>query len=309
MKAIKISLAVIVVAVIGFFVIRSLVTTGEVKQIGVPPNPFTERIEQEIDSLGKLSDNRFCKEFYSEVGYHIDEWYKPFPPKYPYGRFGNTQSENDQWKENLSKNLYSTYAGKFIKQAFVVFRGSEWEIEKMKFIRNEYQTLQKSKWLEKDSYVDNEFDKIQTVFAKYDELAGFISSCKGFSYSSSSLSSHFPVADVASKISRAATYRNNGLENEYVNNCTRLHDGLKGVPQALFKAHVKYLDRKIKQWSGLYPNFNSHIDYTNNLYKPLKSEIDALNNDTYNVSNFGKEYNRLSKNWSADNVKAYKHKY
>jgi hypothetical protein len=302
MKAIKISLAVIVVAVIGFFVIRSLVTTEQVAKVALPDNQFTKRIEQEIDSLGKLPDHQFCKEFYSEVGYHIADYYKQ-------GRLGKNQSENDQWRENLSKNLYSAYAGKFIKQAFYVFRGSEWDINALNFIRSEYQTLRRSAWLEQGSSVDKEFDKFQAVFEKYDEITGFISSCKWFSYSSSSLSDHFPIADVASRILRAATYRNNRLENGYLNNCTRLHDGLKEVPQALFRAHVKYLDHKINQWSGLYSNFKSQPDYVNNLYKPLKGEIDALDNDIYRVANFDSEYNRLSNKWSADNTKAYNYSY
>jgi hypothetical protein len=302
MKAVKISLAVIVVAVIGFFVIRSLVTTGKVKPIDLPKNQFTERIEQEIDSLGKLPDHQFCKDFYKEVGYHIADYYKQ-------GRLGKNQSENDQWKENLTKNLFSAYADKFIKQSFYVFRDSEWDINALNFIRSEYQTLRKSPLLEHGSVVAQEFDKFQAVFEKYDEITGFISSCKWFSYSSSSLSDRFPIADVASRISRAATYRNNRLENEYVNNCTRLHDGLKEVPQALFRAHVRYLDNKIYQWSGLYPKYNSQSDYANNLYKPLKSEIDALDNDIYRVANFNSEYNRLSNKWSADNTKAYNYSY
>jgi hypothetical protein len=309
MKAVKISLSVIVVAVIGFFLWKWIVGINPPPPPPLPENQFTKRIEQEIDSLGKLPDNKFCKKFYSEVAYHIEEWYKPLPPTYPFGRFGNTQSENDQWKENLSKNLYSAYADKFIKQAFYVFRDSRWDINDLTFIRSEYPTLRKSALLERGSVVDMEFAKIQTVFAKYDEIVDFILSCKRFSYSGSSLSDRFPVADVASKISRAATYRNNRLENEYVNNCTHLHDGLKEVPQALFRVHIRYLDNKINQWSELYPNYNSQNDYANNLYKPLKNEIDTLDNDIYNVANFDSEYNRLSKKWSDDNTKAYNYSY
>jgi hypothetical protein len=304
MKAVKISLAVIVVAVIVFFVIRSLVTTGEVEQIDLLQNQFTKRIEQEIESLGHLPDNKFCKDFYNEVGYHISDYHKQ-------GRLSNNPSENNQWRENLSKELYSAYAGKFIRQAFYVFRGSEWDIDALNFIRSEYPTLQKSALLERGSVVDKEFAKFQTIFDKYDEITGFISSCKEFSYPDDNLSDRFPVADVVSKISRAAIYRNNHLGNEYVNNCTRLHDGLKEVPQTLFRAHVGYLDDKINEWSGMYSNYSSQIDYANNLYRPLKSEIDALDNDIYNVANsyFDSEYNRLSKKWSDDNTKAYNYSY
>ncbi|MDR1937440.1 MAG: hypothetical protein LBQ73_02935 [Tannerellaceae bacterium] len=303
MKIVKISLAVVVVALIGFFLWKWwIVEITPPQQPPLPKNPFTERIEEEINSFDKLPDDKFCKEFYSEVGYHIDDYHKQ-------GRLGSNQPENDQWKENLSKNLYSAYVDKFIRQAFYVFRGSEWDINALAFIRSEYQTLRASAWLESGSLVDEEFVEIQTIFAQYDEIAGFISSCKSFSYSGSSLSDRFPLADVVNKMSRAATYRNNGLGNEYVNNCTRLRDELRGVPQTLFRAHVRYLDNKIDQWSGLYSNYNSQPDYANNLYKPLKSEIDALDNNIYKLANFEREYNRLSKKWSDDNIKANNYSY
>jgi hypothetical protein len=302
MKAVKISLAVIVVAVIGFFVIQSVTTIDKVAEIDSRRNQFIERIEQEIDSLAGLSDSKFCKEFYNEVGYHIADYHKQ-------ERLGNNQLENDQWKEILSKNLFSVYVGKFIKQAFYVFRGSEWDINALKFIRSEYQTLQKSALLERGSAVDKEFTKIRTIFAKYDEITGFILSCKKFSYLGIGLYERFPITDVKSKISQAAIYSNNRLENELLNNCTRLHDGLKEVPQVLFKAHVRYLDNKISARSESYSRYDSQLKYADELYKPLKSEIDALDNDIYNVPNFDSEYTRLSNKWSKDNEKAYDYSY
>jgi hypothetical protein len=309
MKALKISLAITVVAAIVFFIIRSSVITSKAKQISSPKSQFTELIEKEIVALGNSPDNKFCKDKYNEVKYLIDDYYKPHPPQYPYGRFGKSQAENDQWKENLTKNLYSIYAEKFISQAFFVFRGSEWRIDALKFIRNEYQILRRSDLLEKGGPVDEKFAEIQTILNKYNEIDGFISGCNGFSYSASSLSDRFPLSDVQGKISQAATYRNNQMGNTYVNNCRRLQDGLKEIPEVLFKAHVRYLDNKINQWSGLYSNYNSQSDYANNLYKPLKSEIDALDSETYNVTNFDSEYERLSYKWSADNIKAFNFKF
>jgi hypothetical protein len=267
-----------------------------------PENQFTRRIEQEIDSLGKWPDSKFCKDFYKEAGYHIDDYYEQ-------GRLGNTPSENDQWKENLTKNLYSAYADKFVSQAFYVFRNSEWIVEDLKFIRSEYQTLRKSKLLEKGSPVDKKLAEIQTIFSKYDEIVGFISVCRNFSYSASGLFDRFPISEAQDKISRAKIYRDSRLGNEYINHCTRLHDGLNEIPQVLFRAHVRYLDVKINNWSDMYSNFNSQSDYANNLYKPLKNEIEALDNDIYHVANFDREYNRLSNKWSADNTNAYNYDY
>lgn len=263
----------------------------------------------EIEQLKAKPDNKFCKDYYKEVASHINEFCKPFPPTYPYGRFGKTKSENDQWKENLEKTLYAAYVDKFIRQAKTVFRGSEWKPEDLKFIQAEKNELKKSTLLVAGSPVDKDFTTIQTVLNKYNEIESFIRSCNSFDYSETDLSARFPIVDVPSKISRAASLLSNRLENDLVNNCTSLHDGLKLIPQALFKKHVWYLDNKINTWSGLYSNYNSQRDYSNNLYKPLKAEIDALDNAIYHVSNFDSEYNRLLQKWSADNTVAYKHKY
>jgi len=305
MKAFKISLAAVVVLAIIIFVIWSLIDTGREGEIALPKNQFTERIENEINAISQHPDTKFCREAYDNVMYLIDDYYKPLPPTYPYGRYGNTQSENDQWKNNLTKNLYAVYAEKFISQSFNRFLGTEWNIADLNFIRRECQSLRKSSLLEKGSPVDKKFTEIQTILGKHDEIAGFISECKGFSYSSSSLSDRFPISDVQNKINQATTYLNSSLGNGYINNCARLHVGLKEIPQALFNAHVRYLDKKINDWSDLYPNYNSQSDYANNLYRPIKGEIDALDNDMYNVTNFDSEYQRLSNKWSADNIKAF----
>jgi hypothetical protein len=309
MKTLKISLAVIVGAAITIFIFRSLVFTSDPKKIALAKNPFTDRIEKEIESLSKLPDSKFCKDAHDKVKYLIDDYYKPNPPKYPYGRLAKTQSENDLWKENLAKNLYSVYAEKVISQSFFVFRGAEWNIEDLQFIRNEYQTLQKSKLLEKGRPVDKKFTEIQTIFGKYDEIVAFISLCNGFSYASSGLTDRFPIHEIQARISRAVKYQNNSLENGYVDRCKRLHDGLKEIPQTLFRAHIRYLDNKVSQWSDLHSNYTSQRDYVSNLYSPLKSEIEALDKNTYNVQNFDSEYQRLLDKWSEDNTKAYNYKY
>ena len=124
MKALKISLVVAVVVAIAFFVIWSLIPHKLPISPPPPENQFTKRIEQEIDSLGKLLDSKFCRDAYDNVMFLISDYCKPHPPQYPYGRLGTTQMQNDQWKENFTKKLYSVYAGKFISRAFYVFSGS-----------------------------------------------------------------------------------------------------------------------------------------------------------------------------------------
>jgi len=302
MKALKISLAVIVVAAIGAGTLFWIQSTKPPEKLKAPNNQFTLKIEREIDELKVKPDSEFCKDFYNLVAYHINDFYKQ-------NRFGSNQSENDQWKENLEKNLYSAYVEKFINQAKTVFRGSQWKPDDLKFIQSEKNELKKYKFLVVGSPVDKEFATIQTALNKYNEIVSFISSCESYSFSETDLSDRFPVADVQSEISRAKSLLSSRLENDFVNNCTRLHDGLNDIPHVLFNKHVWYLDNKISYWSGLYSNYTSQSDYSYNLYKPIKAEIDVLDKSIYNVPNFESEYDRLLNKWSADNTKAFYFKY
>ena len=298
MKAIKISLAIIVIAAIGAGIYFWIQSTKKPGIIQAPQNPFTQKVEAEIEQLKAKPDNRFCKDFYKDIAYHINDFYNQ-------QKFGNNQSENDQWKENLENILYSAYADKFISQAFYIFLGSEWNTEALNFIRSEEQTLRRSQLLENGGPVAQKFKQIQTIFSKYDEINSFITSCKSFGYSGTSLSDNFPIADVKSKISRASTLRNNRLDNEYVNNCTRLHDGLKEIPQILFRSHIRYLDSKTTKWSKMYSNYNSQREYKELLFDKLKAEVDMLNDSNYNVSNLSSEYNKLTNRLNSDSQNAY----
>jgi hypothetical protein len=302
MKAVKIILVIAVISAIGFVTCKSLVKTGDVGEIPLSTNPFTESIEKEIDSLSKMPDNRFCREFYDKVNYLIDDYYKN-------GRFNNNPSVNEQVKENFTKNLYSVYSDKFIRQAFYVFNGTKWDISDLRFITDEYQTLQKSQLLESGSPVDKELAEIRRIINKYNEIIGFVADCRSFSYTSYGLSNRFPVSEVKNKISRMNRYINDKLENRYVNNCIHLHNELKAVPQILFNKHVDYLSKKIQQWSEMYDNYNSQSDYANNLYTPLKNEIILLDNEVYNVASavFDNNYNKLMRRWNNDSKKAYEY--
>lgn len=310
MKKLKISLVVIVVAAIGAGIFFGLQSITDQKSVKAPVNQFTLKIEKEIEQIKELDDS-FCKDCYNKVAFHINEFYKPSPPTYPYGRFGDTQSANDQWKEILETILYSAYSDKFIMQVKKVFSGSDWKYEDLKFIQAENNKLKKSKLLIAGSPVDRGLTDIQTALNKYNEITSFIATCKGFSYSGNSITAdRFPITEVQGKISRAASYRNNHLGNEYVNNCTRLHNGLKEIPQILFHAHVRYLDNKIDYWSNMWCNYNSHKDYLGNIYTPLNVEINDFKKSTiYSGINIDGESTRLLNKWSADNQKAYKATY
>jgi hypothetical protein len=301
MKAIKISLAVAVIVAIAAGIYMWIAGINPPPPPPPPDNQFTKRIEQEIDSLRKMPDNRFCKKFHREIAYYIDDYHKN-------QRLGNSLSDNDQWKDILSKNLYSAYVDKFIKQAFYVFTNSEWNGESLQFIRSEYKALQNSPMLEKGGPIDKTFVEISRILNKYDEIAGFISSCNSFAYLQYGLSDRFPVSDMQSKISRASVYRNKGLGNP-VNNCQRLHEGLKEIPLVLFKTHVGYLENKIRHWLDFYVECKTQFEYASSLYNPINEEINSLDNDIYNVNSsvFNSSYERLKKLWDNDSQKAYKY--
>lgn len=302
MKTFKITLTLIVILAIGTGIFFWFIGETSPDRVKAPENQFTAKIEQEIEKLKTKSAMSFCNGLYNEIELQINDFYKQ-------GRFGNNQTENDQWKEDLEKSLYSVYAEKFVKQAKYVFSKPEWVNGDLTFIQNEKTKLSRSKFLESGSPVAQEFAKIQNILNKYNETNNFISNCNNFDYAGTALSDRFPIADIEAKIKHAASLLSNNLENEYVNKCSRLHHGLNQIPQILFNAHVRYLDNKIDYWSDMYSNYNSQSDYSNLLNRPIRAEIEDLDNEIYTVSNLELEYNRLLTKWSNDNTKAYNYNY
>jgi hypothetical protein len=309
MKAVKIILVVVVIGLIAFFVNKWLVDPIEKPSVALAENQFREKIAEDIKDLSNLPDNKFSKETYNSVKSLIEDFYKPHPPQYPYGRLGNTQLENDQWKENYSKNLYVAYADKFIKQAFYVFNNSEWQISNLAFIRSECQLLRNSKFLENGSPVDKSFSKIQQILGKYDEINNFLATSRNFASPGYSLSSNFPFSNLKIKISRIDTYKKNNLDNVYVNKCARLHLGLANNKKYLIDTYLNYLDRKIVNWTGKYKQFQftSFNEYQSIIYNPLKTELENFKNNS-EYYNFNYDHNRyisISNRLNSDRKEAY----
>jgi hypothetical protein len=305
MKSVKITLAVIVVAAITVAIIWGFMSVGNSGEIELPKNTYTIEIEKKIESLKKMPNSSFCDSLNKEIKYYIDD-------DYSLNKLGNNQSENDQWKKNLSSNLYAAYADKFIQQAFYVFKGSEWDEQKLSFIRTEYQILQKdgiqTGMLEKNSITDNKLNEIKNILLKYTEIRDFINSCKGFTFPNpTSLGTQFPISTIQANIIRSEEYLKNNLGNEYVGNCIRLKTDLSEVPKFLFKAHVKYLDNKITFWEGKYVDYFSQRDYYDNLYEPLEKELNKLDNNIYNVNNFDAENQKLKEKLDSASNRAYAH--
>jgi hypothetical protein len=309
MKSVKIILAVLVVGFIAFFVINSLEDTPEKAKVAAAGNQFRENIEKEITALRKLPNTKFSKDSYNGIKSLIDDYYKPHPPQHPYGRLGKSQLENDQWKENFSKNLYSAYAVKFIDQADYVFIYSNWQNTDLSFIRNECKILRGSQYLDSKSPVNKSLIEIQQILAKYDEINNFITTSKYFSFSNTSLPSEFPFSDIKVKIARIDTYKRNNLENKYVNNCARLHNELNTNKNRLIDSYLTYLDTKIYKWTGKYKQFQftSFNEYQSIIYDPLKKELEDFkincNNNNYTYDN--NRYMNISNRLNADRKEAY----
>jgi len=274
-----------------------------------PTNQFTQRIEDSIEALKTKPINEFCAPYYNQVTSDINMFSKPLAKTHPFGRFGNSPLENDTWEKNLLKNLYSAYTDKFIQQTKFVFSNPVWNATDLAFIQSEVTKLKSSSFLVHGSRDYNEFVSIQAALNKYKVIASFIWSCKAYSYSKTGLSDRFPIADVHGKIKYAAGLRGAGLENEYVNNCIKLHNDLKDIPQTLFNKHVKYLDGKINYWSDKHSHYSSTLDYNENLHNHIRAEIKEMDNNIYKVSIFNNEYQKLLTKWTADYSKAYVFKY
>ena len=303
MKTVKITLAVIVVAAIIAAVIRGCMSLDDSGKVQLPQNTRTIAIEQKIDLLKKMPNSSFCDSLHKVIKYYIDD-------DYSQKKLGNTQSENDQWQKNLSSNLYAAYTDKFIQQAFYVFKGSEWEVQKINFIRTEYQSLQRegnqTGMLEKNSLTDQKLNEIKNIFLKYDEITGFINLCKALKFSKyDDINSQFPISTVEKYVIRSKEYLKNNLENNYVKHCERLKINLSAVPQIIFNAHVKYLDNRITFFNGYYQNYSSQKEYFDNLYTPLKNEIGKLYIGIYNENSLDTEYKKLDIKLKNEGTAAY----
>jgi len=252
----------------------------------IPENIFIKRIESEIDSLRKAPVNVSYKKFCEDIRYRITDYHIE-------GFLDTNENNNNQWNEILLKNLYSACAAKSIEFAMYVFKGSEWKIDNLNFIRSELKTLRTSPYLEQGSSVSDSIKKIDNILKKYDEIAGFISTCKNFSYSNYDIYDRFP--DISDKIKKTQDYLTNNLGNNYVKNCTRLKGGLEAIPQNLFNKHTNYLQTKIQQNANKYENFNSQYNYNRDIYQPLRKQVDDLDNNIYgiNYNIFDKGYKSL----------------
>src|SRR5690606_30944654 len=102
------------------------------------------------------------------------------------------------------------------------------------------------------------------------------------------------------------TYRDNQLENPYLNNCARLHNELNAIPQTLFHKHFQFLNHKIDNYLGLYNQYEFQKTYNDQLYVVVKKHIELLDNGLYENTELTTEtYDLLINKWDADFGNAY----
>jgi len=281
MKALKISLAVIVVAAICIFVIKAIVppkcdkcnkNLKECICIDIDidtDNPFVIGIRKQINDLQNKPDNKFCKKEYNSIEYDILMEYN--------NKNLGTGQDNEKWKNRLLLELFREYSDKFIKQALYIFDRNEWKKEDLDIISGETARLEKNSYNEKNGAFQPDFIKFRQILNQYNKINKFITECNDFEYLDTILDARFPVSEVRDKLSNVATYQNNNLGNEYVNNCTRLHNELKGIPEKLYNEHYNYLRNKIWYWEGKYKNrFNSDDAYKKAFFAPMEEELEKF---------------------------------
>jgi hypothetical protein len=310
MKLVKISLVFAFVGCISWFVLKSTETV-------VPPIntvedvkdyvSYRDKIQEEINKFKPLPDTVFYKDVYLNIKDKIDSYYNPHPPQYPYGRFGKTQNDNDLFYDIFSKNLFTIYSDKFIKQSFFVFSKPVWSIQDVVFIREEIKELQNSQLLV--GSVKDTLISLQQILGKYYEINNFLANRTSLLLPEdrNSLNSEFPFNDLSSIISNIDSYSSNNLGNSYVNNNRQLHSKLSRKKKKLINIYLKYLETKLNNWEGNFKEFPNFNTYTDIAYKPLKKQIvDFKNNCKKNNYNYDtNRYKALLPKLEAESSIAY----
>ena len=307
MKAIKISLVVIVVGLIAFFAFKWWVPSTEFKKSAITGNPYIDGIQQKIDLISQLPDSKFCKDAYDNIIFEIDQAAMPQLPQHPYGRFGKSKTDNEQQKEILIANLYSVYSQKFINQALYVFQNSSCNLENLNFVKSENIRLKSSLFLESGSYTYIQLSKIENIISMYDEVLTLINNCKYYSppTPNGSGADSLPIMEVSGKITQAKVLLEKLKRNPAEFNCTLLQTDLREVPQWLFNAHVIYLNKKIEVYKEEYKNYPSYDGYMNSVGNPLNQEIENLISSLYEDVIDKTAHEKLKDIWDVELTNAY----
>ncbi len=242
----------------------------EPQQVVIPPAPnkFVEEIKLNITNLSKSPNNKFCVEDYSAIKYKIDGYSK-------------ANKLDFIWEENLLKSLDYTYTPIFLSQAYYVFNGNEWEINKLNTIRLEVKNLIASK------NIDNKTDliKVKEILSQYDKIVSFISRANSFASELKvrNIEEPFDIDMATNFIKDADKYHN---LKEHANNCTRLQSQLENIPDLMYNMHLNFLSKKVELCIGKYSTVPNYPSYFDSFRKPIFSEFKLYedNFSSYSVS-------------------------
>jgi hypothetical protein len=258
-----------------------------------------EDIKREISSLQNLSSERISTLSFETIQNKIDENHKA-------KLFSQKESDNDNYKINLSKDLFSAYALHFVEYCRKKFKSGTCLDSDFRQIQSEASKLSRSTFLEKGAELDVELKTIQTTVSKYFEIRNFINSCNNYSFIYYGMDIIYPIDEDFVKVYRARAYIDKKMENVSLNNCTNLKKLLSEVPTNLFNAHFEYLNNKIRKNLDRFNEFKFQSEYSNNIYSPLKRQIDLLYADTYGMreEDIDFKYQQLEILLNTDNKKA-----
>ncbi|MCL2283820.1 MAG: hypothetical protein FWC26_10950 [Fibromonadales bacterium] len=292
MKAMKILLAVVAIAIIGFCVWKWQEEIVRPERLSANLRSSSEIIKDSIESLRNAPANAFYKKRYGEIKYYINNYHGNNNKNL---RFSKEDNVNDQKRDDLLKELYFAYADKFIEFAMNVFNGSKWVSDDLNFIRDEAKILREektssgSKYLEKSGIIVDSLRKIDGILNIHDEIKKLIFACKNLKYEDYDMKSNFPDTNGSKKIKDANKYFTNYSTYDYIRNYTDLKNDLGSIPETLYKKHKEYLKKKIEENASTYKNFNDQDDYKKNyenkIYLPLKKQIDFLEKNIYKINN------------------------
>lgn len=285
MKTIKISIFIIAIAAIGFFIYQSYPCCDlpeslrfnqecydceEPEKADDSENAYFNKLRNEIKLLETDSKTGFQKNAYLVLQNLIDS-------------DREADRIDNQEEQVLKEELLRTYAQGFNDYSFGIFNGNEWNPQDLNHIKNESDALLNNPMIKSGS-LRNDVEDVAAVMESYHKAYALIARANSF-YPSISLNHSFNDNDKASTIKGIAA----GFSHDkYLKNCDRLVNGLNEIPVILYGKHFNYLQRKIDVIAPTYKDYGSQPLYSRCIYEPLKSEI----NDFYTSNGFSDTYDK-----------------
>jgi hypothetical protein len=267
MKALKITLALLTLCILGWVGYSLFIKKPDKIIIPVAPDTFVQEINLKIDKLSKSPISEFCVKNYTTLKNDIVFYAKE-------GKINNA------WEITLLESLEFTYTKVFVGQAYFLFNGKAWEIEKLDTIRTEVDKLLSSKYIVTKTDLIN----IKNIIKQYLEISSFISSARSFAndINITSISQQFDLINSQEYIKKSKEYHD---LKSYTNNCTRIQNQLESIPNSMYLKHLNYLTKKVNYSVGKYRALPSYITYYNTIYQPIYSEFKLFedNYSTYSV--------------------------